>query len=105
MKELEMVKIKIGPNERELEDADESWINREINRLRKGGKPVCVRVRIRTDSLNFTLATPGCGGRRGRGPEPQEQEIFDLWKKRGLTQPDFTGGQLVAFLKQLRQLL
>ena len=75
------------------------------NRLKKDRQPLCVRVRIHTDSLKFNLSTPGCGGRRGRGPEPQEQEIFDLWKKCGLTQLDFMGGQSVAFVKQLRRLL
>ncbi|MHC4594650.1 MAG: hypothetical protein ACYS19_06860 [Planctomycetota bacterium] len=100
-----MVKIKIGVIEKDLEDSDESWINQEIHRLRKGGQPVCVRVRIQTDSLDFSLATPAGGGGRGRQPKPNEQKIFDLWKKRGLTEPDFTGGNLVAFLKQLRNLL
>lgn len=100
-----MIKIKIGPIEKDLEDANESWINQEIGRLRKSGQPVCVRLRIQTDSLDFTLATPGCGGGRGRRPKPSEQKIFDLWKKRGLTEPDFTGGNLVAFLKQLPDLL
>lgn len=100
-----MIKIKIGPIEKDLEDANESWINQEINRLRKSGQPVCVRVRIRTDSLDFSLATPGCGRDGGRGPKPSEQQIFDLWKKRGLTEEDFSGGNLVAFVKQLPGLL
>ena len=100
-----MVKIKIGAIEKDLEDAHESWINQAINRLREGGQPVCVRVRIQTDSLDFTLATRGCARARGRPPVPSEQKIFDLWKKRGLTEPDFTGGNLVAFLRQLSNLL
>lgn len=100
-----MVKIKIGPIEKDLQDAHESWINQEINQLRKAGQPVCVRVRIQTDSLNFTLATPGCGGGGGRRPEPSEQKIFDLWKKHGLNEGNFPGGQLVAFIKQLQKLL
>lgn len=100
-----MIKIKIGPIEKDLQDAHESWINQEINRLKKEGQPVCVRVRIQTDSLDFTLTTPGCGGGGGRRPKPSEQKIFDLWKKRGLTEADFTGGNLVAFLKQLLDLL
>ena len=100
-----MVKVKIVTNEREINDADESWINKEVNRLRENEGSVCVRVRIRTHSLDFTLASPACGGRGGREPQLHEQEIFNLWKKRGLNQLVFTGGQLVAFLKQLRQLL
>lgn len=100
-----MIKIKIGPIEKDLKDANESWINQEIGRLRKSGQPVCVRVRIRTDSLDFTLATPGCGGGSGRRPKPSEQKIFDLWKKRGLTEEDFSRGNLVAFVKQLPDLL
>ena len=100
-----MIKIKIGPIEKNLEDANESWINQEIGRLRKSEQPVCVRLRIRNDSLDLTLATPGCGRGRGRKPKPSEQKIFDLWKKCGLTQTDFTGGQLVAFIEKLTKLV
>ena len=100
-----MVTVKIGPTEKELTDADENWINQEINQLRKDKQAVCVRVRIQTDSLNLVLATPACTGGGGRPPRPNEQKLFDLWKKRGLNEPNFTGGNIVAFLKQLRNFL
>lgn len=100
-----MIKIQIGTSERDLNDANESWINQQINRRRKDGQSVCVRLRIRTNSLDFTLATSSCGGGGGRRPKPSEQKIFDLWKKHGLTEADFTGGNLIAFLKQLRKFL
>lgn len=100
-----MVKIKIGGEERNIENVEANWINQQINRRREDGQQVCVQVRIRTDSFDLTLATPTCGGRGGRTPQPHEQEIFDLWKKRGLNESDFTGGNLVAFIKQLRKLL
>ena len=103
-----MIRITIGSSERQLKsslDLDESWINQQINRRREDGQQVCVKVKIRTDSLDFTLATPTCEGLGGRRPKPHEQEIFDLWKKRGLDKKDFTGGNLVAFIKQLKRLL
>jgi hypothetical protein len=53
------------------------------------------------------LTTPNCAssGGGGRTPNAQEKRIFDLWDKRSLNKPDFTGGNLIAFLKQLRQII
>jgi len=55
-----MVKVKIGPNERNIEDIGESWINKEVNRLRKDEGSVCVRVTIREGPMNVMFSTPGC---------------------------------------------
>ncbi len=100
-----MVKIKIGSEERNREDADPSWINQQINRRRKDG-PICVRVTINNDAINMVLSSGDCpragGGRQAR---PQEREIFDLWDKHGLNETDFPSGHLVAFIKQLQKLL
>jgi len=35
----------------------------------------------------------------------QEEKIYDLWEKHRLDEADFSGGNLVAFLKQLSNLL
>jgi hypothetical protein len=52
------------------------------------------------------LATPACGtGGGGRQPRPDEAEIINLWAKRGLGSEDFSAGNPVAFIKQLRRLL
>lgn len=98
-----MITIRIAEEERQLDAADKQWINQQINRRRADGKTVCVRVTIRRGGLDMVLATPTCtssgGGRRG--PNTQESEVFNLWGQRGLNEADFTGGNLVAFLKQL----
>ncbi len=99
-----MVTVQIGTSgERRLEEADESWINQQINRRRAEGQPVCVRVSIQTDGLHMSLSTPSCAGNGGggRAPNAREQQVFDLWQQRGLNSNDFTGGNVVAFLKQL----
>jgi len=36
---------------------------------------------------------------------PQEQAVFDLWARCGLKDARFSGGNVVAFLKQLKSLL
>lgn len=102
-----MIRIRIGDVERELASADEHWINQQINRRRADGQTVCVRVTVHEGDLNMVLSTPTCGasGGGGRSPRPQEKEVFDLWNQRGLNDADFTGGNLVAFLKQLKRLL
>lgn len=101
-----MVKIKIGPNERNIEDIDESWINKEINRLRKDEGLVCVRVTIREGPMNVMFSTPDCPRAGGGGTlNRDEKKILDLWEKHGLNEAEFPGGHLIAFLKQLRKLL
>jgi hypothetical protein len=98
-----MIRVKINGAERALNDADPNWINEQINRRRKDGAAVCVRITIDCPPLNMALASAGCGnsGGGGRPPNVEEKEIFHLWRKRHLDRDDFTGGNLVAFLKQL----
>jgi|SRR6267143_4277432 len=101
-----MISLTIGSDSREIKtksDIDESWINHQIGGRRADGLSVCVRVTIREDNLDMILSTPGCGGGLGGGRQanPAERSMFDLWAKRGLNDPNFTGGALVAFLNQL----
>lgn len=101
-----MITIRIADEERQLDGIDEQWVNQHINRRRADGQPVCVRVTIREGDIDMMLATPSCGtsGGSGRPPRPQERGLFDLWNQRGLNDADFTGGNLVAFLKRLKRL-
>lgn len=97
------IKVTIGTSERNIDDIGPNWITDQINRRRKDGVQICVRISINTPNLNLSLATPGCaksaGG--GRAPNPQEKEVFDMWDKFNLNTQDFSPGNLVAFLKQL----
>lgn len=96
-----MIKVRIGESERELSNATPQWINEQIDRRRKDGVSVCVRVIINTGSMNLALSTPTCGGGGGRLPNPEEQQFLSLWEKLHLNTPDFSSGNLVAFLKQI----
>lgn len=104
-----MVFVTIGDERRRFDAADEPWINQQIGRRRNDGVPVCARVEVNQGDLNMTLATVGCaqggGGGGNRRPNDQEQRIFDLWTHFRLNDLDFSGGNLVAFLKQLRNAL
>ena len=105
-----MIRITIGSNERQfssIRDIDESWIAQQVNRRQSDGQTVCVQVFIKQNSVDILLSTPACskGGGTGRPPKPQEQTIFNLWDERGLNQTNFTGGNVIAFFKQLRKLL
>ena len=104
-----MITITIGQDVRQLSspsDIEESWINQQINRRRASGQSVCTRVRIQEAGLDLSLATPGCGGSGGgRPPTHEEQRIIELWRERHLTQSEYTGGDLIAFLRQLFRLV
>ncbi|MCB2185518.1 MAG: hypothetical protein KQJ78_03825 [Deltaproteobacteria bacterium] len=102
-----MITIRIDESERDLSSADASWINQQINRRRADGRSVCVRIIIQEGDLDMILSTPTCkdSGTGYRRPRPQEARVFTLWKERGLTEAEYTGGNLIAFLNQLKHLL
>jgi hypothetical protein len=98
-----VITIQIGAEVRRYEDVSEQWIAQQINRRREDGIPACVIVSIKEPFRNMTLQTPGCAsGSGGRAPNEQERRIFDLWDKLGLNRVDFSGGNVIAFVKQLR---
>ena len=99
-----MITIRIGNDERRYEELSEQWITQQINRRREDNVPPCVIVSINQPGLNMTLSTPGCAsaGGGGRVPNDQERRIFDLWARLGLDGFNFTGGNVVAFIKHLR---
>jgi hypothetical protein len=102
-----MVLIKIGSSEQRLETLDEGWLQQQIGRRRRDGESVCVRVEIDDAPINIILSTAACasGGGSSRLLTPQEQRVLDLWLKYHLSEPEFQGGELIAFLKQLRRII
>lgn len=99
-----MSKVRIGDSERIISEATSQWINEQINRRRSDGLPVCVQVIFDQKPLEFALSTPTCalvGGGGGRPLNQKELEVLSLWEKLHLNTPEFTGGNLVAFLRQV----
>ena len=98
-----MITITIGQETKALRDVTEQWINQQITRRRRDGGSLCLQVKIERPPLDMLLSTPQCSrnGVGGRTPNDQERRIFELWEQRGMNRPDFTGGNLIAFLKQL----
>jgi hypothetical protein len=102
------VTVKIGGGEeRVLSDVTERWIIDQITRRRQDRVEVCVLVKIEMAGINLRLTTPACSsaGGGGRPPNNREQEIINLWNERKLNSDDFTGGNVIAFLQQLRRLI
>lgn len=104
-----MLTVRIAGQERQWDDpddAEESWITQQITGQRAAGERVCVTVGIRTSYVHVGLSTPGCAfGGGGRRPKDDEARIIDLWERRGLNDPNFAPGNLIAFLHQLARLL
>jgi len=103
-----MIKVQIGSSELPIEKADAHWISEQINRRRREGQQICVRVSILlAPEVNILLSTPNCprGGGISRPLREKEQRMFDLWDKRGLNEPEIQPGSLIAFLSQLEKLL
>jgi hypothetical protein len=96
-----MIKVKVGPEERDLSQIKPDWIMQQLNRQRKDGA-VCVRVTIKDGSRNMTLGTGACAGGGGTwNPNAEENKVWELWKKHRLTQADFPPGQLISFLNEI----
>lgn len=105
-----MIRLKIGTETRDISskfDIDESWINQQINRRCADGMTVCVQVIFDDGDVHLALATPACGGSVGsaRSLTKAEWDLVDKWKSRNMDTSEFTGGNLIAFLKQLEYLL
>jgi hypothetical protein len=102
-----MVTVKIGSSEQQLESLDEGWLLQQINRRQRDGESVCVIVEIDESPINIILATLGCasGGGSSRVFTAQEQKVIELWRKHHLDEREFQGGELMAFLKQLRRIV
>lgn len=91
-----------------MRESNESWINEQINKRREAGEPVCVRVTVKTSDADLVFSSPGCatsGRAVSRELSRIENQIRELWQKRGLNTNDFTGGSVVAFLKQLERIV
>ena len=102
-----MVTIRIGSAQTSLEEMDEGWVNQQLSRRHADGFAVCVQVSISEPEVTMSLSTPQCagGGGGGRLPNQRERRILELWSEHRLNGTDYTGGNLIAFLRQLRRLV
>ena len=102
-----MITITIEGMSRELDQADPYWIHQQVNRRHDDGQPVCVRFAIDEPDAKMTLATPACAvnGSGGRKPNAIEQEIFEQWHKHRLNSSEFSGGNVISFMRQLERIL
>ena len=105
-----MISVTIGGYKRKFSsvgDVDEEWINQQINRRHGDGRAVCVQVVIEEPPIDVQLTTPACSVMAGYGRQanPEEREVLQLWKKHGLDEEGFTGGNVIAFFKQLRRVI
>lgn len=99
-----MITVRIGTETHEC-PVDPNWINQRLKGIRESGVSPCVRVTIRLSDIDVVFASQGCGSGGGGRPiaslTSSEQNALALWKKHHLDQADFSGGNLVSFLKQL----
>ena len=98
-----MISVRIGNEERQC-PVDPNWVNQQIKGRQGDESAPCVRVTIKSSGVEVALASAGCGGGGGGGgrrANPEEQALIDLWIKHHLNGQDFSGGNLVSFLKQV----
>lgn len=101
------IRIRIGQDERELNQADEHWITSRIRQEEADQGRVCIRVFIKAGDVDIILSSRGCSksGCGGRRATAKEQEFFNLWDKLELNANNVTGGKVNAFLKQARRIV
>ena len=102
-----MIKVSIDGTEKIDQEIDERWINQQINNRKDEGRVPCVIVEIQENGIDMKLSTPNCSHSSGGSREPtiNESRILSLWEKNHLISDNFAGGNLVAFMKQLRSVL
>ena len=102
------IRIRIGQDEREFNQADEHWIISRIKQEQADQGNACIRIFIKAGDIDVILSSGGCPkseGGGGRKPTAKEQEFFNLWRKLGLNANEVTGGKVNAFLKQARRII
>lgn len=101
-----MIEIQIDGSKKSIDEDYESWVNQQINNRRKDGQIICIRVFIKEEQINLVLSSRECSSSRvSRSLLEKEKAIVDLWNKCRLNTSDFHGGNLIAFLKQVRKYL
>ncbi|HKZ10088.1 MAG TPA: hypothetical protein VJL61_05195 [Rhodanobacteraceae bacterium] len=93
--------VKIGSQERSLNDAGPHWIEQRINGLRRDGEAVTVVVRIQVGDGDLCFVAPPSGGGAPRQYSTAQRAIIALWSKCGMNTVRFSPGDLISFLKQL----
>ncbi|HET8637309.1 MAG TPA: hypothetical protein VFL96_10700 [Acidobacteriaceae bacterium] len=94
--------VKIGSQERSLNDADPHWIEQQINGLRRDGEPVTVVVRVQVGDRELCfVAPPMPGGGPPRQYSAAQSAVIALWDQRGMNSASISPGNLISFLKQL----
>jgi len=101
-----LIEIQIDGSKKSIDEDYESWVNQQINNRRKDGQIICIRVFIKEEQINLVLSSRECSSSRvSRSLLEKEKAIVDLWNKCRLNTSDFHGGNLIAFLKQVRKYL
>ncbi len=99
------IRVKIAGFEKDISEVDPSWVNQQINGRRAAGEAVCVQVTIQKDSVNLMLITADCphnGNGSKKSLSDYERELLDTWMKLHLNENNFSGGNLLAFLNQIK---
>lgn len=100
--------LSVGSDSRSLDNWTESDIIQAINRRRKVGEIVCVRVHlVKLNCADASFTTPACAGGIGGGRQanPCERKLFEAWERNGLNQQNYEAENVVAFLRQASHIL
>lgn len=105
-----MIILTIGDKSRRLSSSasvEEVWVRHHLRTDGPAAAPPGVHVRIAGPSvaLNLSAGEGARGAGMSRSLHPAEAQVVELWRARGLDRPGFRGGQLVAFLHQLYDVL
>lgn len=100
-----MSTIRIGDEERQLSDADAQWIQQQVAGRRRDGVDPCVRVHIRVSGADVAMQTKNCPSQPGAHREATtlESRLLKLWDKHHLNDANYSVGNLIAALQQIRR--
>jgi hypothetical protein len=101
------VRIKIGNQEHDIAQADSHWIISQIKDQQSDTGSVCVQIVIKKGDVDLQLRSAGCPSTGGGSRQASQQElrILELWEDHSSREKQLNGGEIIAFLNQLKRIL
>ena len=98
-----MISIKIGSEERQLEEMTLQWLHESIDSRRKMGADASVLITIDSDDVDLVLRAPARPGRgSAREFSKAEDFIIDRWNHLELSNQGYSVESLYNFLRLMR---
>jgi hypothetical protein len=102
-----MVMLRVDSRDVKLDNVNESWIVDQVERRRRDGICVNIRIIFREEEVIIAIVTPEYwpSGRPIEKPTERQKRVIDFWRQCNLDREDFRCDDLIHFLRRISALL